>query len=178
MSEDSTSPPYGLHRPARAYLSLGGNIGDVRATFAAAIHRLGRNGARLARRSSDYETPPWGKTDQQPFVNACIMVETSLAPHELLDLCLKVELELGRVRLEKWGPRVIDIDLLAYDQRVIESPTLIIPHRYMLERAFVLVPLAEIAPDLLVGDETVAQHVRQFDDTGIIRLPPLVEPVR
>lgn len=176
MTAPVTAPPYNLQRRARAYLGLGGNIGDVRATIRAALDALTERGARVVARSSDYETPPWGKTDQQPFVNACAVVETSLAPHELLELCLAVEQDLGRVRLEKWGPRVIDIDVLAYEDRVIETPDLIVPHRYMLERAFVLVPLAEVAPDLTVGGETVAEHARRFDATGIVRLPPETAP--
>lgn len=171
MSETVVSLPYQQHRPARAYLGLGGNIGDARATIAAALEEMDRRGARLLARSSDYETPPWGKTDQQPFVNACAIVETALSPHELLALCLQVEQDLGRVRKEKWGPRVIDIDVLAFEERVIDTPDLIVPHRYMLERAFVLVPLAEIAPDLPVGGETVGEHVRRFDASGIVRLP-------
>lgn len=165
--------PFQLHREARAYLGLGGNIGDVRATIADALAMLEQRGARLVARSADYETPPWGKTDQQAFVNACAIVETALAPHELLGLCLEVEKDLGRIRLEKWGPRVIDIDVLAYEGRVIDTPDLIVPHRYMLDRAFVLVPLAEIAPDLDVGGRTIAEHARSFDATGIRKLPAL-----
>lgn len=172
MAETSAGIPFQLHRPALAYLSLGGNIGDVRTTFENALALLSQGGARLVRRSADYETPPWGKTDQQPFVNACAVVETALAPHELLELCLGVEKELGRVRIEKWGPRVIDIDVLAYEGRVIDTPNLIVPHRYMLDRAFVLVPLAEIAPDLPVGGVTVADHLKAFDSAGIVKLPP------
>jgi 2-amino-4-hydroxy-6-hydroxymethyldihydropteridine diphosphokinase len=176
MTDPVTAPPYNLQRRARAYLGLGGNIGDVRATIRAALAALSEQGAHVVARSSDYETPPWGKTDQQPFVNACAVVETSLAPHELLALCLAVEKDLGRVRLEKWGPRVIDIDVLAYEDRIIDTPDLIVPHRYMLERAFVLVPLAEVAPGLAVGGETVAEHARRFDATGIVRLPPETAP--
>jgi 2-amino-4-hydroxy-6-hydroxymethyldihydropteridine diphosphokinase len=156
--------------PARAWLGLGGNIGDARATIAAALVRLEARGAQSVRRSADYRTPPWGKTDQQPFVNACAEVETRLDPHGLLEACLSVERDLGRVRLEKWGPRVIDIDVLAYADRVIAAPDLIVPHPYMLERAFVLVPLAEIAPDLVVGGRRIVDHLRTFDATGIERL--------
>ena len=161
MTETMTALPYERHREARAYLGLGGNIGDVRTSIREALAALSAGGAKVVRRSSDYETPPWGKTDQKPFVNAGAIVETSLSPHELL---------------EKWGPRVIDIDVLAYEERVIETPDLIVPHRYMLERAFVLVPLAEIAPDLPVGGETVAEHARRFDATGIVKLEPEAGP--
>jgi 2-amino-4-hydroxy-6-hydroxymethyldihydropteridine diphosphokinase len=173
MADLSATLPYQLHAPARAYLGLGGNIGDVRETIRAALDALDARGARVVARSADYQTPPWGKTDQNPFVNACAIVETSLAPHELLALCLAVEQDLGRVRIEKWGPRVIDIDVLAFEDRVIDTPDLIIPHAHMLERAFVLVPLTEIAPNLRVGGETVGEHARHFDATGITRLPAL-----
>jgi 2-amino-4-hydroxy-6-hydroxymethyldihydropteridine diphosphokinase len=159
-------------RPARAYLGLGGNIGDARAAIDAAVDALNRAGVTVIARSSDYRTPPWGKTDQAAFVNACAIVETTLSPHELLDACRAVEQELGRVRMEKWGPRIIDIDVLAYDGRVIASPDLIVPHPHMLSRSFVLVPLAEIAPDLVIDGRTVAEHATECDPTGIIRLPP------
>jgi 2-amino-4-hydroxy-6-hydroxymethyldihydropteridine diphosphokinase len=154
----------------RAYLGLGGNIGDARATIRAAIAGLERRGVRLVARSSDYRTPPWGKTDQQPFINACAVVETTMEPHALLESCLDVERELGRVRLEKWGPRIIDIDVLAYEDRVIDTSDLVVPHPYMLDRAFVLVPLAEVAPDLIVSGAPVSEHVRRFDATGIEKL--------
>jgi 2-amino-4-hydroxy-6-hydroxymethyldihydropteridine diphosphokinase len=160
--------------PARAYLGLGGNIGDPRAAIAMALARLAERGARLVARSGDYLTPPWGKTDQSAFVNACAVVETRLKPHDLLEACLAVERDLGRIRTEKWGPRVIDIDMLAYEDRVIASADLKVPHPYMLERAFVLVPLAEIAPDLVVAGQTVREHAARFDATGIERLPDLM----
>ena len=168
---------------ARAYLGLGGNIGDVRATVAAALARLDAAGARLVTRSADYETPPWGKLDQPAFVNACAVVETALDPEALLALCLKVEADLGRRRLEKWGPRVIDIDVLAYEDAsggtaatiagpvlTLQSPTLTIPHPYMLERAFVLLPLAEIAPDLVIRGTRVADAAAAMGSDGIKRL--------
>ncbi len=157
--------------PARAWLGLGGNLGDARATIAAALDRLEARAVRVVARSSDWRTPPWGRTDQPAYVNACAEVETALAPHALLEACLEVERELGRVRAEKWGPRVIDIDLLAYEDRRIETSDLRVPHPYMLERAFVLVPLAEIAPDLVVAGTPVREHVRRFDIAGIERLP-------
>ncbi|HUG61207.1 MAG TPA: 2-amino-4-hydroxy-6-hydroxymethyldihydropteridine diphosphokinase [Methylomirabilota bacterium] len=164
-----------VDRPAlaRAYLGLGGNIGDSRKAIADALEGLGRRGARVVARSADYRTPPWGKTDQPAYVNACAIVETALSPHALLEACLAVERDLGRVRREKWGPRAIDIDVLAYEERVIATPDLIVPHPYMLERAFVLAPLAEIAPDLSVGGTSIADHLSRFDTAEIERLPPL-----
>ena len=171
---------------ARAYLGLGGNIGDVRATLREALTRLDASGARVVARSADYETPPWGKLDQPAFVNLCAIVETELDPETLLALCLKVEADLGRRRLEKWGPRVIDIDVLAYEDTAaphtgastegaqpvltLTSPTLTIPHPYMLDRAFVLLPLAEIAPDLVIRGTRVADAARAMGQEGIVRL--------
>ena len=112
---------------AEAFIALGGNVGDVRATFDRAIAML-CDGAvvRLAARSSDYRTPPWGVTDQPPFVNAVIAVATSLAPHDLFARAEKCERALGRDRTHerRWGPRTIDIDLLAYDDLVLDEPDL------------------------------------------------------
>ncbi|SON55840.1 2-amino-4-hydroxy-6-hydroxymethyldihydropteridinepyrophosphokinase [Hartmannibacter diazotrophicus] len=158
---------------AKAYLGLGGNIGDARANIAAALDALDANGAKVIKRSGDYETPPWGKLDQPPYINACAIVETELTPKALLALCLDTERELGRIRIEKWGPRVIDIDLLAYENEVIDDPSypaLNVPHPYMLDRAFVLVPLAEIAPDLEVKGVKVSEAVKSFDASEIKRI--------
>ena len=99
--------------------------------------------------SSLYRTPPWGKTDQPDFLNAAAEVLTGHSPRELLDLCLEAERRLKRVRQERWGPRLIDIDILVFGDRAVHEGGLEIPHPRMLERAFVLVPLAEIAPDLV-----------------------------
>jgi 2-amino-4-hydroxy-6-hydroxymethyldihydropteridine diphosphokinase len=155
---------------SHAYLSLGGNIGDVSATFVQALRRLEAGGARVVKRSADYETPPWGKTDQPPFVNACAEVATTLAPIELLRLCLEVEASLGRVRKEKWGPRIIDIDVLAYDGVTLDSEDLKLPHPYMLERAFVVVPLSEIAADLVIAGRRIGDVARELEPgSGIVR---------
>ncbi len=157
---------------ARAYLGLGGNVGDARRAIATAIERLESGGARIVARSSDYETPPWGKTDQPAFTNAVVEVETRLAPRALLVLCLAVERSMGRERLERWGPRLIDIDILTYDDMAIEEAGLSVPHPYVLERAFVLAPLTEIAPDLVVRGVRVADALRTVDAAGIVRLAP------
>ena len=155
---------------ARAALSLGGNIGDVRVTIASALRRLETAGVRLIARSSDYRTRPWGKTDQPDFTNVSAVVETALPPLQLLATCLDVERQLGRVRHERWGPRVIDIDLIAYDDVSMETPDLTLPHRHAHERGFVLIPLAEIAPDLLIGDRTVAELAARFAHDSIEKL--------
>lgn len=155
---------------AKAALSLGGNIGDVRVTIASALHHLDTAGVKVIARSSDYRTRPWGKTDQPDFTNVSAVVETPLPPLQLLATCLDVERQLGRVRHERWGPRVIDIDLIAYDDVSMETPELTLPHRHAHERGFVLIPLAEIAPDLLIGDRTVAELATRFANDSIEKL--------
>src|SRR5262245_21521001 len=138
---------------AEALLALGGNLGDVRATLAREIAMLcERSDIRLLARSSDYLTPPWGVEDQPPFVNLCIAVDTTLTPHALLARAQAVERAFGRDRAheQRWGPRTLDIDILAFDDLVLGEPNLTLPHPRLFERAFVLVPLAEIAPDLLI----------------------------
>jgi 2-amino-4-hydroxy-6-hydroxymethyldihydropteridine diphosphokinase len=156
-----------------ALIALGGNVGDVRATFERAIAMLCDGTiVRLAARSSDYRTPPWGVTDQPPFVNAIIAVTTSLPPHGLLDRAQDCERALGRDRSHdrRWGPRTIDIDLLAYDDLVIDDATLTLPHPRLWERAFVLVPLAEIAPTRMIGGIAVRDALERVDASGIEKL--------
>ncbi|MGU3538319.1 2-amino-4-hydroxy-6-hydroxymethyldihydropteridine diphosphokinase [Methylobacterium sp. A54F] len=151
-----------------AYLGLGSNIGDKAAMLDAAVDRLAATaGLRVVARSADYRTPPWGDTDQDWFLNGALAIETSLTPHELLDACLSVEAALGRVRERRWGPRVIDIDVLSYAGATVADERLILPHRFVRERAFVLVPLAEIAPDLVIGGETVRDALAKLDARGI-----------
>ena len=162
--------------PAEALLALGGNVGDVRATFERAIAMLCDDGAvRLVTRSSDYRTPPWGVTDQPTFVNAVIMVATSLDPHALLLRAQRIERALGRNRASepRWGPRPIDIDILAYDDVTLREPDLTLPHPRLFERAFVLVPLAEIASDRLVAGRRVRDALAALEVGGIEKLPPL-----
>jgi 2-amino-4-hydroxy-6-hydroxymethyldihydropteridine diphosphokinase len=160
---------------ADALIALGGNVGDVRATFDQAITKLcGDEAVRLTARSSDYRTPPWGVTDQPPFVNAVIAVVTPLTPHGLLARVQECERALGRARAieRRWGPRTIDIDLLAYDDLVLIDRDLVLPHPHMLERAFVLVPLAEIAPNRLIAGVKVSDALKRVDVSGIEKLPP------
>jgi 2-amino-4-hydroxy-6-hydroxymethyldihydropteridine diphosphokinase len=121
--------------------------------------------------SSLYRTPPWGKTDQPDFLNAAAEVLTSHTPRDLLDLCLDAERQLKRVRQERWGPRLIDIDILVFGDRVVHESGLEIPHPRMLERAFVLAPLAEIAPDFIASGRPLSDHLAEIDTTGIERLP-------
>lgn len=133
-------------------IALGGNVGDVRATFKKAIaHICGMAQAVVIARSSDYATPPWGDEDQDPFINACVEIETDLDPHALLFVMQKVEQKFGRIRDKerRWGPRTLDLDMIAYDDVAMDKPDLTLPHPRLFERAFVLVPLAEIAPSTL-----------------------------
>jgi len=159
---------------AEAFIALGGNLGDVRATFEQAIAKLCDGDAvRLLARSSDYCTPPWGVTDQPPFINAAIAVSTSLSPHELLARAKATERTLGRdpARERHWGPRPIDLDILAYDDVELHDGDLTLPHPYMFERAFVLVPLAEIAPDRIIAGIRVRDALTRIDASGIEKLP-------
>ncbi len=143
--------------PVRAYLGLGSNVGDRLANLRRAVELLGdRVGVTVVRTSSVYETEPVGPA-QPDFLNAVAEVATTLSARELLRACLEAEAELGRVREERWGPRTIDIDLLIYDDERIDEPDLTVPHPRMHERGFVLVPLAELAPDAVreVGEEAL-----------------------
>jgi 2-amino-4-hydroxy-6-hydroxymethyldihydropteridine diphosphokinase len=131
----------------KAWLSLGANIGYPKAQLAEAVQRLDAHPEiTIVHRSSVIETKPWGKTDQPDFANMALAVETSLKPEELLDACLAVERAMGRERLERWGPRLIDIDIIAYDRLEIRSDRLTVPHPFAHERDFVLAPLREIDP--------------------------------
>jgi len=159
---------------AEALIALGGNVGNVRATLARAVTELcDGEDVRLRTCSSDYRTPPWGVTDQPSFINLCIAVTTNLAPLALLARAQDVEHRLGRRRDRetRWGPRPIDIDLIAYDDLILTTPELILPHPRLFERAFVLVPLAEIAPERLIAGRRVRDAVRDVDMTGIEKLP-------
>src|SRR5215467_3660706 len=159
---------------AEALVGLGGNVGDVRTTLDRAVAAFcDGTDIRLVAQSSDYATPPWGVVDQPAFVNRCIVVETALPPRTLLDRALTVERSLGRDRSreQRWGPRAIDIDLLTYDDVAIEEPGLTLPHPRLFERAFVLVPLAEIAPDRVIAGVRVRDALAQLSTDGIERLP-------
>jgi 2-amino-4-hydroxy-6-hydroxymethyldihydropteridine diphosphokinase len=170
----ATKSAAGAKALAEAFIALGGNVGDVRATFDSAIAILS-DGAevRITARSSDYRTPPWGVTDQPPFINAVIAVSTTLAPHALLTRAQACERALGRDRdrEQHWGPRPIDLDILAYDDVVLNDATLKLPHPRLLERAFVLVPLAEIAPDRVIAGIRIGDALKRVDTAGIEKLP-------
>ncbi|RUW92374.1 2-amino-4-hydroxy-6-hydroxymethyldihydropteridine diphosphokinase [Mesorhizobium sp. M7A.F.Ca.US.010.02.1.1] len=153
------------------YLSLGGNLGDPAKSMGAALRMLDADAdTRVTGVSSLYRTPPWGKLDQPDFLNAAAEISTVLAPRALLDLCLDAERKLKRVREERWGPRLIDIDILVFGDRVIHETGLEVPHPRMLERAFVLAPLAEIAPSLVVSGRSITDRLVAVDSSGIERL--------
>ncbi len=155
----------------RAFLSLGGNLGDPAAAMSAALDFLDADGrTRVVAVSSLYRTPPWGKTDQPDFLNAAAEIVTGLNARGLLGLCLDSERRLKRVRGERWGPRLIDIDIVAFGDAVVKEPGLELPHPRLAERAFVLVPLLEIAPELAIGGRKVADMLAGIDASGIERL--------
>ena len=181
--EDGASPREGARVTGGAawdcYLSLGANLGARAQTLREALRRLAQlPGTRLSRASSFYETAPWGKTDQPPFLNGAACLSTRLAPEALLAACQEIERALGRVRHEHWGARTLDIDLVygVCGAQVVRAatPRLTLPHPYLLERAFVLVPLAEIAPELVLAgrpiaawcEENGAQQVRRSEETA------------
>src|SRR3974390_3490538 len=156
-------------------LALGANVGDARANLERAITLLCDGDlVRLLARSSDYQTPPWGLEQQPEFVNLCLIVETALTPAALLERNQQVERALGRDRAHelRWGPRPIDIDIIAYDDVAVDEPALKLPHPHVFERAFVLVPLAEIAPDRVIAGTRVRDALERVDTSGITRMLP------
>jgi len=158
-----------------ALVALGGNVGDSRVILDRAVEIFcDGDEVKLKARSSDYLTPPWGFKYQPPFVNLCIAVETTLSPRELLTRAQTVERQFGRDRAheKRWGPRTADIDILAYDDLTMDELGLTLPHPRLFERAFVLLPLAEIAPDQVIGGRKVSEAVAAIDTAGIERLAP------
>ena len=145
---------------SKAWLSLGANIGNPPAQLADAVDRIiSQPQIALIAASSVITTKPWGKTDQPDFANMAMSIITSLKPLELLDVLQGIELAMGRERVEVWGPRLIDIDIIAYDRRIELSPRLTLPHPYAHERDFVLDPLREIDPD--TADWVIATAARK-----------------
>lgn len=162
---DATTPP---HPAFDCIVALGSNLGDKAANIDRAIALLTERGdVRLLARSRNYATEPWGKTDQDWFVNAAIAVATQLDPRELLVRCKKIERAMGRVETEKWGPRIIDLDLLVFRDREVNEPDLVLPHPHIGARAFVLAPLMDIAPDLVIGGRSVRAMYDAIDATSV-----------
>jgi 2-amino-4-hydroxy-6-hydroxymethyldihydropteridine diphosphokinase len=158
-----------------AFVALGGNLGEVDTTFAEALWAIdGLPMTSIRRQSAFYRTPPWGREDQPDFLNATVELQTRLAPEILLQRLLQIEMNFGRdrAREERWGPRALDLDLLLYGDLAIDQQGLQLPHPRLHERAFVLVPLAEIAPELEIpGRGKVAELLAAVDAGGIERLP-------
>jgi 2-amino-4-hydroxy-6-hydroxymethyldihydropteridine diphosphokinase len=161
--------------PVRAFVGLGGNQGDVETTLVEAMWAVDAlPQTSIRRQSAIYRTPAWGRTDQPHFLNAVIELQTRMVPRVLLDALLEIELRFGRVRRaeDRWGPRLLDLDLLLYGDETVDEPGLSLPHPRLHERAFVLVPLAEIAPDLLVpGRGKVRDLLAAVDADGIEAIP-------
>lgn len=154
-----------------AVIGLGSNMGDKRVNISRGIAHLTADGAlRLVHRSKDYRSAPWGKTDQDWFVNACIAVATQLSPDDVLERCFDAERDGQRVRTERWGPRTLDCDLLVYRNFETHTPELTLPHPRITERAFVLVPLNEIAPDLILQGHAVSYWLARADGPDVVAM--------
>jgi 2-amino-4-hydroxy-6-hydroxymethyldihydropteridine diphosphokinase len=152
-------------------IGLGGNLGDPLSAMREALLKIDQHQrCTVLRVSSVWQTPPWGVTDQPDFLNASAALTTSLSARAFLDLCLGIEHDLKRVRDVRWGPRSIDIDILFFGEQVIDEAGLVVPHPRIGNRAFVLVPLAEIAPDLRLDDQTIAELAAHCDQTGMTKL--------
>ena len=160
------------HTASIAYLALGSNLEYPDLQVKTAIKEIGElRSTQLLATSSLYQTPPWGVTTQSPFINAVVKIETAISPLELLKKMQALEQKHHRIHYYPNGPRTLDLDLLLYEDLVFSDPMLTLPHPRMYERAFVLVPLFEIAPSLLFPDKTTLQdRVKQVDETGILRL--------
>jgi 2-amino-4-hydroxy-6-hydroxymethyldihydropteridine diphosphokinase len=171
--KDSAKPDAGYQKLVTAFIALGSNLGDPEAQIRGALSTLAAMlETRLVRHSSLYRNPPVGYPDQPEFVNAVAEIRTRLAPRDLLDQLLALERNQGRTRDFANAPRTIDLDILLYGGHVVNEPGLTIPHPRMLERAFVLVPLAEIAPDAVVpGVGRVSGLVKRVDASGLVKLP-------
>ena len=153
----------------KVYLSLGSNMGDKRENLLEAIKRVGElENTEVVKSSTILETEPFGYIEQDNFLNACLEVQTLLTPQEFLSSILKIELDMGRVREIKWGPRVIDIDILFYDAEIIQEDNLAVPHPWICEREFVLEPLSEIAPNYVhpLERKTIMMLARKLKESG------------
>lgn len=156
----------------RAFVGLGSNLDDPAAHLERALTALAAvPGVVLCKVSSIYRTPPWGETDQPDFLNAVASIDTTLAPQALLDELRRIEAAAGRRREHRWGPRTLDLDLLLYGETTLDTAQLQLPHPRMHERAFVLAPLAELAPELVLGEHgTVVDVLARVGSVGVQRL--------
>ncbi|WP_457795480.1 2-amino-4-hydroxy-6-hydroxymethyldihydropteridine diphosphokinase [Methylocystis sp. S23] len=152
----------------RVGFGLGSNIGDKPGNIRTALELLeSREIAKLSAISRIYRTPPWGVLDQGDFANACAIGDTSLSPYELLAAVKKIEADMGRAPTRRWGPRLIDVDILFLGDHTLDDPELTLPHKELFGRGFVLLPLVEIAPDLVLDGAPVAQALNSVDAAGV-----------
>ncbi len=157
-----------MAKTVTAFIGLGGNVGDVFASMQSALRTLdSHKQISVISTSSVYKTPPWGVEDQDWFLNACVGVETTLTGQELLTECLAAEKSLNRVRDVRWGPRTIDLDVLIYSGERIDTAELQVPHPRMQERGFVLLPMADIAPNLMLKGKSISQWLETLDTSDI-----------
>jgi len=155
---------------SKYYIGLGANLNDRVSTIRQAVDQLKHTpGFTVTASSTLYESPPWGKTDQPPFINGVVAVDTQLDPETVLDRCLEIEQSLGRIRHEKWGPRTIDLDLLYAQDIIINTERLTLPHPFLTERAFVLVPLAEIATNIYYQGKPFSWYRDRLSNSKTIR---------
>lgn len=153
----------------RVYLLLGTNLGNLKENLVNAVDELSKNGIKILKKSKIYKTKPWGKKDQPDFLNMAVEVETSLTPEKLLQTIKDIEKKLKREETEKWGPRIVDIDILFYGNRIVNEPELKIPHPYFFERNFAIIPMADIAPDFIppAQNESIKQMKVGVKNEGI-----------
>lgn len=157
-------------RSEEVLIGLGGNIGEPLSAMQAALKAMDTDkDCRVLCVSSVWRTPPWGVTDQPDFLNACAAVSTTLAPRAFLDLCLSIEQDLKRVRDQRWGPRSIDIDILFFGDRRLSETGLTVPHPRIADRAFVLIPLAEIAPETTLDGQAISERAAASDQSGMVK---------
>jgi 2-amino-4-hydroxy-6-hydroxymethyldihydropteridine diphosphokinase len=156
-------------------LALGSNLGDRLQALRRAVEVISEQIGAVAAKSDVYETAPWGRTSQPFFLNACLVVETDMPPLVLLGKIKEIECEIGRIKRAYWGPREIDIDIIFYDDLVLDDPKLIIPHKLMEMRSFVMAPLADVAPDWRHPRNgwTVGEFYRGMSNEGIVRMARL-----
>ena len=155
----------------QAYISLGGNLGNTAEIFEQALQVIERLAGDISKKSSLYQTAAWGNTQQPDFLNQVILIQTTLSPNKLLDTLLTIELKFGRERKEHWGPRTLDLDLLFFDDFILNKDQLILPHPRIPERKFILIPLQEIAADWLhpVEQKTIQQLVIECKDDSEVK---------
>lgn len=149
----------------RVYIGLGGNLGDVRSRIVQALKMIAQfPNTKIIEVSSLYQTPAWGGVATEPFLNGVVAIETDITAHELLERLLDIEEELDRIRVEEWGNRTIDLDILLYADHIYNDDKLQIPHPYMLDRAFVLIPLCEITDEQVYIDALARLPIHEYTD--------------